>query len=160
MLTFGFLTGYAQETAPCEQTCKSASMLIYCSCSYTHHGLPVGEISYSFYALIADEGKPIHIDYYEDRGSSNNKVEYPATEKDVCELAHLLKELKVEDFNGYNEEELMCGGTTYRIYMEYSDGKKLEARWLTQHPKPEAAAAYGEINNFLRAIAQRQKNNK
>ena len=155
-LAIAFLMGHAQDATSCEKPSKETAKLIYCSCSETHHGLPVGEIRYSYYAFIADKPDSIHVEYYEDRGSSSEKKEYPATEEDRSQLAKMLEQLNVKELNGYNDVEEMCGGTTYRIYMEYSDGSKVNARWFTHSPKAKAAQAHSSIERSLRAIANRQ----
>lgn len=156
-LVFTFLSLQAQKTMQCEKQCHAVARLIYCSCSFTNYGLPEGEVSYSFYALVADEGKAIHVDFYEDRGSEKQKEEYSATKQDVCKLAKMLADMKVEELNGYNVDEQMSGGTSYRIHMEYADGKIITARWFTHHPKPEAEKAYNAIHRFLTTIANKAK---
>ena len=128
--------------------------MIYCSCAYTNYGLPVGEIRHSYYELIADEGKAPKVIYCEDRGDSK-KTEYRATQKDVTELSNILREKNIFKLNGYNVDEQMMGGTSYRIYMEFSSGEKLNATWFTHRPVALASDAYSTILRFMEKVTKR-----
>ena len=128
--------------------------LIYCSCSRTNHGLPAGEIQRSYYELIADEGTAPKVVYCEIRDDEPEKTEYPATEKDVSDLYQNLHDMGAFDLDGYHVEESMTGGSTYRIYMEFSNGSKVNATWFTHSPKRLAVEAYAVILSTLRGIAK------
>ena len=130
-------------------TCFAQRKLIYCSCAFTNYGLPVGEIKYSYYELIADKGKKPYVVYCEDRGEEPKKKNFPVTEKDVTTLYKILQDLNVEDLDGYNVNEDMMGGTSYRIHIEFADGKKVTASWFTHHPIEEAVSVYNTILRFL-----------
>ena len=54
----------------------------------------------------------------------------------------------------------MTGGTSYRIHVEFADGKQVTANWFTHTPKGEAVVAYETILRFLSGIAQRQQKKK
>ena len=140
------MTVYAQESLK--------SKLIYCSCSCTNHGLPAGEISRSYYELIADEGAAPKVVYCEIRDGEPEKTEYPATEQDVANLYQKLHDMGAFELDGYHVDEAMTGGSTYRIYMEFSNGNKVNATWFTHDPKPLAAETYAVILTTLRAITQ------
>ena len=126
--------------------------MIYCSCAYTNYGLPVGEIRHSYYELIADEGTDPKVIFYEDRGVDVKKTEYRATEQDVSGLSRILREKDAFVLNGYNVDEQMTGGTSYRVYMEFSSGEKLNAIWFTEKPLPLAMEVYGTILRSLKAV--------
>lgn len=131
--------------------------LIYCSCAYTNHGLPVGEISHSYYELIADSGKKPCVVYSENRGEEPERKTYAVAEKDVTELYNMLQHLKVDSLDGYNVSEDMTGGTSYRIHVEYADGRMVTANWFTHHPRGEAVVAYEAILRFLSSKAKTQR---
>ena len=134
--------------------------LLYCSCAYRKYGLPAGVVNYSYYELIADKGKKPHVIYAEENGLEPVKTVFPATEKDVAELYKTLQDLGVENLDGYNVSEDMTGGTSYRIHVEFADGKQVTANWFTHTPKGEAVVAYETILRFLSGIAQRQQKKK
>ena len=129
--------------------------LIYCSCAYTNYGLPAGNIRHSYYALIADEGVEPKVVYCEERDGDPEKCEYRATEEDISELTRVLRERDVFELNGYNVDEPMTGGTSYRIYMEFSTGEKLNATWFAEKPLPLATETYGTILRRLEAMTKR-----
>ena len=130
--------------------------MVYCSCSYTNYGLPVGEIQRSYYELIADEGMSPKVVFCEDRGDSE-KTEYEATEQDAETLSQLLRDMNVFRLNGYHADERMTGGTSYRIHMEFASGEKLNADWFTHNPLPLAAKAYSTILRHLMAATKRRE---
>ena len=135
---------------------ESQRKLFYCSCAYTNYGLPVGEIKYSYYELIADKGKKPVVVYCEDRDEGEpEKKRYPITEKDVTTLYNTLQDLKVDSLDGYQVSEDMNGGTSYRIHVEYADGRKVTASWFTHYPKGAAVAAYNTILRFLSSKAKK-----
>ena len=129
--------------------------MIYCSCAYTNYGLPAGNIRHSYYALIADEGVEPKVVYCEERDGDPEKCEYRATEEDVSELTSILRERDVFELNGYNVDEPMTGGTSYRIYMEFSTGEKLNATWYAEKPLALATETYGTILRRLKAVTER-----
>ena len=67
----------------------------------------------------------------------------------VDTLAQILAEAKVYKLAGYNYEEPICGGHSYRIYMEYSSGEKINAYWYGSKIKDEALLAYNTIVRFF-----------
>lgn len=127
---------------------KQEARLIYCSCAETQHGVPGA--SKIFYELIADEGTTPKV-------TECGKNEYPVTEKEVTELQQKLQELGVHDLNGYNQDDQLCGGSSYRIYMEYADGTKINATWATKQPLPLADKAYYAINSYLYNLVKSNK---
>ena len=67
----------------------------------------------------------------------------------VEELQKQLESHKVYKLNGYNYDEVLDGGTTHRIYMEYDSGEKVNAQWCGHKVKDEAWAAYWLIEKFF-----------
>lgn len=151
----GFLTTLTKKYQPIQSFPEGR--MTYCSCTYTNNGLPVGEIQHCYYELVADEGTKPKVIYCEDRGSDKKKKEYPATEQDISELTNLLKEINAFELDGYHVEERMTGGRSYRIYMEFSGGEKLNATWFTHSPRALAEEAYGTILRSLKAVTERAK---
>ena len=151
-LNFFFLLCVLSMTVYAQESLKSK--LIYCSCSCTNHGLPAGEISRSYYELIADEGTAPKVVYCEIRDDEPKKTEYPATEQDVANLYQKLHDMGAFDLDGYSVDEAMVGGSTYRIYMEFSNGNKVNATWFTQTPKDLAVDTYAVILRTLSGIAK------
>lgn len=77
------------------------------------------------------------------------RAEYPVDKSVVDSLAALLKERKVYKLDGYSLDEAITGGYAYRIYMEYSSGEKVNARWYGNNVKDEAVSAYRLIEGFF-----------
>lgn len=154
-LCLGVIACFAQKTTKGERP-QQQRLLLYCSCAYTNYGLPVGEISHSYYELIADDGKKPCVVYSENRGEGPDRKTYPVKESDVTELYNRLQDLKVDSLDGYNVSEDMTGGTSYRIHVEYADGRMVTANWFTHSPKGEAVVAYETILRFLSSKAVRE----
>ena len=149
----GFFTALTKKYEPTPPFPEGR--MIYCSCAYTNHGLPAGNIRHSYYELIADKGAAPKVVYCEERDGDPQKTEYRATEQDVNELTTILREKDVFGLNGYNVDEQMTGGTSYRIYMEFSTGEKLNATWYAEKPLPLATETYGTILRHLKTITER-----
>ena len=153
-MVMGFMVGNAQESSGDNQHQRK---LIYCSCAYRTSGLPVGEISYSYYALTADIGTDPYVTYSETRGDEPDKKNYPVTEADVDELYKLITQLEVKKLNGYDAIEEMPGVTTYRIHVEWADGTQATANWTNHAGSENATTAYNSILSKLSALAARQQ---
>lgn len=127
---------------------------------------PKGELTYCSYAqtgaaglgkdyceLIADEGKDPIIVVVLDEGNRFGDPEIRRTfEVDrsvVQDLAKLLVDNKVYRLDGYNLEEPISGGHSYRIYQEYSSGEHVDARWYGHGVKESALRAYAIIEHFF-----------
>ena len=149
----GFLTSVAKTSKPYAFYPKGK--MIYCSCSNTNYGLPSGELRYSYYEMIADEGTKPKVVYYEDWGNNSKKTEYSATAQDVEKLSNVLRDMNIFKLNSYIVDEPMTGGTSYRIHMEFSSGEKLNATWFTEDPKPLAIDAFATIMRNMQAITNR-----
>lgn len=154
-MVMGFMVGNAQESSGDNQ--QPQRKLIYCSCAYRTSGLPVGEISYSYYALTADIGTDPYVTYSETRGDEPDKKNYPVTEADVEELYNLIQQLEVKKLNGYDAVEEMPGVTTYRIHVEWADGTQATANWTNHADSEKAATSYNSLLSKLSALAARQR---
>ena len=124
--------------------------LLYCSFSETRHG-GLGKV---YCELIADPGtKPVihvRININNDlEPDSETKGDFNVSEKVVKDLRAQLASAKVYKLDGYSLDEELCGGATYRIYMEYSSGEKVNARWFGHNVNPDALAAYALIERFF-----------
>lgn len=126
--------------------------LIYCSFSETRHG----GLGKDYCELIADPGTKAQIKVRLNIGNhlegeeSAVSQDFTVRKKDVRALQDKLEEGKVKELNGYYLDEQMTGGATYRIYMEYSDGEKINASWFGHEVKAEAWAAYNMIVKYFR----------
>ena len=125
--------------------------LTYCSYSDTR----VAGLGKDYCELIADEGTEPVIHVRLNVGNdmmpegSDRKGDFTVDAATVESLREKLAEGKVHKLNGYDVEEGLCGGTIYRIYMEYSSGEKINARWHGHTIKDEAWAAYYLIRKFF-----------
>ena len=120
-------------------------------CSYSSTG--AAGLGKDYCELIADPGKTPKIVVALNMGNRFKDpeihAEYPAGQETVDSLAKMLAEAKVYKLNGYNVEEAITGGHSYRIYQEYDSGEKINARWYGHHVKQEAWAAYRMIEAFF-----------
>ena len=122
--------------------------LIYCSYSEDK----VGGLGKSYCELIADPGiaPKVHVVLDHDCfHSPERSAEYEVDTEVVSKLQEILLKGKVYQLNGYYVDEDMCGGTIYRIYMEYDSGDKVNARWYGHGIKAEAWEAFGLISNYF-----------
>lgn len=123
--------------------------LIYCS--YAQTG--AAGLGKDYCELIADEGAEPKIVVVLDEGNRFGDPEihstYPVDKSVVDELAKLLADNKVYRLNGYNLEEPISGGHSYRIYQEYSSGQHVDARWYGHGVKDSALRAYAIIEHFF-----------
>lgn len=128
--------------------CGPEGRLIYCSYSQTRHG----GLGKTYCELVADPGITPVIHARVNQGShfepaSRGDFEVDAAVRDSLETK--LREIKVWELDGYNVEENMTGGATYRIYLEFSSGEKINATWYGHDIKDEALKAYGMIKRFF-----------
>ena len=125
--------------------------LIYCSFSQTRHG----GLGKDYCELIADPGVKPQVKVRMNVGNdiegedASRKGDFDVKASVVKDLQGQLAEAKVYTLNGYFLDEQLCGGATYRIYMEYSSGEKVNASWFGHDVKPEAWEAYALIEKFF-----------
>lgn len=125
--------------------------LIYCSYSKNGHA----GLGKSYCELIADEGKEpqIVVSLYNDCHFRDAvKKTFTVTAAEVEKMRQLLEKGEVYKLDGYNHDEQLEGGATYRIYQEYLfEGTviKVNATWSGHEIKPEAMSAYAMIENFF-----------
>ena len=131
-----------------EEPVAPRGKLIYCSYASDRHA---GQ-GKSYCELIADVGKrpQVVVSLYNNcfYREAVHKT-FDVKEQDVERMQQLLAELEVYKLNGYKHNETLEGGTTYRIYMEYVSGEKVNAVWNGHHVKAEAASAYAAIERFF-----------
>ena len=95
---------------------------------------------------VAPKGKLIYCSYASDRHAGQGKS-YCELIADVGKRPQVV--VSLYNKNGYKHNETLEGGTTYRIYMEYVSGEKVNAVWNGHHVKAEAASAYAAIERFF-----------
>ena len=150
-LMFIMMTCWAQTTPKAK--------LIYCSCAETPYGVP--DKGKDYYELIADEGKTPRVVKCTDAGTNFAvKKDYNVTEDDVKRMQQILQDLDVGKLNGYNKNEDMTGGSSFRVYMEYADGSNINATWYTHQPTDLAVKTYNTILNTLSALFEQASQSK
>ena len=124
--------------------------LIYCSYSETRDG----GLGKSYCELIADpETQPrvvVRLDQdcrLEDVLPRNG--DFPVGASVVEQLQELLESNKVYMIDGYDYDEVLDGGYTRRIHLEYDSGDTVNAVWCGHDIKEEALDAYWLIVNFF-----------
>ena len=126
------------------------SELIYCSYSSTG----AAGLGKDYCELIADVDsipKVVVVLGQGNRfGDPEVKETYVVDKEAVLELQDLLGKNEVYKLDGYEVDEYITGGRTYRIYMEYSSGERINARWYGHDIKEEALAAYALISGFFK----------
>lgn len=136
-----------------ENPVQPEARLIYCSCAETPSGVPGrGKV---YYELVADVGKTPKVVVCRNAGMENEtKKEFPVTEAQVADFQQKLCRMDVSDIDGYNQDDRMPGGTIYRVYLEYADGKKINAIWQAEKPMSKAVNAYGVILSELSKLTK------
>ena len=128
---------------------KPSGDLVYCS--YARRG--AAGLGSDYCELIADPGSDPKVVVVINEGNRFDdpviRREYPAGKETVDSLARLLEDAKVYKLDGYRLEEAITGGHSYRIYMEYSSGDKVNAFWYGHGVKDNAIAAYNLIAHFF-----------
>ena len=123
--------------------------LIYCSYSCTG----AAGLGKDYCELIADTDSIPKVVVVLGRGNRFGDPEvnksYSIDKEKVLELQELLEKNEVYKLDGYEVDEHMTGGRTYRTYMEYSSGEKINARWYGHDIKEEALSAYALIARFF-----------
>ena len=128
---------------------KPKGSLTYCS--YSKAG--AAGLGKDYCELIADPDSVPRIVVVLDEGNRFGDPvtlqTYPVDASTVDTLQQLLLANKVYKLNGYNVDEAICGGYSYRIYMEYSSGDRVNARWYGHKVSDEAWSAYALIERFF-----------
>ena len=123
--------------------------LIYCSYSQTG----AAGLGKDYCELIADEGKDPVVVVVLDEGNRFGDPEirctYQVDRSIVDDLSKLLADNRIYRLDGYNLEEPITGGHSYRIYQEYSSGAHVDARWYGHGVKESALRAYAIIEQFF-----------
>lgn len=123
--------------------------LIYCS--YAKNG--AAGLGKDYCELIADPGSDPTVVVVLDEGNRFGdpviRRTFPVDRSVVDSLQQILSEKKVYKLNGYRVEEPISGGHSYRFYMEYSSGDKVDAFWYGSKIKDQAWDAYNTIERFF-----------
>ena len=83
-------------------------------------------------------------------GDPEIRAEYPVTTEEVQPLLDWLAANKVYKLNGYDRNEPISGGSSYRIDMRYGPGEEVMARWYGNKIKRQAIDAYNYIYAFFK----------
>ena len=122
---------------------------IYCSYSETR---PAGQ-GKDFCEFIADQEDSIKVVVCLNANSHfehQMRCEFvPIPKSKLTRLWNLLDELEPWKFDGYEQMGEEDGAPTYRIFMEYSDGRECNARWSIHNPKSDVVKAYQAIMSFF-----------
>ena len=167
----GKMTIFAEESMlfpmkPFLQTCILAMAFLFSACGPSP-AQPKGNLIYCSYSasraaglgksyceLIADPGTQPRVVVRLDQECRLEDVlpknaDIPVDASVVEQLQQLLASHKVYKLNGYRYDEVLDGGTTHRIYMEYDSGDKVDAVWCGHKVKEEAWSAYWLIERFF-----------
>ena len=120
-------------------------------CSYARTG--AAGLGKDYCELIADPGTTPKVVVVLDEGNRFGdpviRRTFEVDKKTVDSLQQLLLDNKVYKLDGYEVDEAICGGHSYRIYMEYSSGDKVNARWYGHNISDKALVAYALIERFF-----------
>ena len=125
-----------------------AGKLIYCSYSETG----VAGLGKNYCELIADTDsipKVVVVLDADCHFAAERRAEYTVGADVSDSLRAKLAASRVFELDGYSVDEMMTGGTIYRIYMEYDSGEKINARWYGHDIKPEAWDAFYLIKRYF-----------
>lgn len=129
--------------------------LVYCSYSKTG----AAGLGKDYCELIADPGADPVIKVVLNEGNRFNdptiRKEYPATTEALKEIQEWAKKNKIHKLNGYNLQERISGGTTYRVYLEYDSGDSIDIRWYGHNVDKEASAAYAYVSSYFQPWRER-----
>lgn len=131
---------------------KQYADLIYASCAATHHG----GLGKDFFEMYNDPGtEPKIVAVFGFDTPQYTKKEYPITAEEVKGLQEKLYKIDLEEIREYHRDDMMMGGTTYRVHLEFADGDQITADWSTHEPLQEAATVYATIENYLSKLTKK-----
>ena len=123
--------------------------LIYCS--YSRSGS--AGLGKEYCELIADPGSEpkvvVALNIGNRFGDPEINEEFPVEAAVAESLRESLEKMKAYKLDGYEVDEPITGGYGHRIYLEYSSGEKITARWYGHNIKDSAIAAYNFIERFF-----------
>ncbi|MCR5840480.1 MAG: hypothetical protein K6G86_00205 [Bacteroidales bacterium] len=141
-MTIGFLGLGCQAKAP-------KGKLTYCR----YYCFETASVSKNYCELIAEPGADPKVSVVLGEGNRFQKpeirAEYPVSAEDVQALQDWLAANKVFRLNGYDVNEPISGGSSYRIDMRYDSGETIMARWYGNKIKPKAIDAYNYLYFFF-----------
>jgi hypothetical protein len=125
---------------------------------------PKGNIIYCCYAntrndgwgrhfceLINEKGKTTVVVYYYNRNMEKPDERHYEVGAEVAEqMEAMIREKKYYEIDGYKVIEHMMGGSTKRVYMEFSTGEHINAEWFAEKPDKLAESAYLDIVEFFK----------
>ena len=142
IMTIGFLGLGCQAKAP-------KGKLTYCR----YYCFETASVSKNYCELIAEPGADPKVSVVLGEGNRFQKpeirAEYSVTAEDVQALQDWLAANKVFRLNGYDVNEPISGGSSYRIDMHYDSGETIMARWYGNKIKPKAIDAYNYLYFFF-----------
>ena len=142
IMTIGFLGLGCQAKAP-------KGKLTYCR----YYCFETASVSKNYCELIAEPGADPKVSVVLGEGNRFQKpeirAEYPVTAEDVQALQDWLAANKVFRLNGYDVNEPISGGSSYRIDMHYDSGETIMARWYGNKIKPKTIDAYNYLYFFF-----------
>ncbi len=142
IMTIGFLGLGCQAKAP-------KGKLTYCR----YYCFETASVSKNYCELIAEPGADPKVSVVLGEGNRFQKpeirAEYPVSAEDVQALQDWLAANKVFRLNGYDVNEPISGGSSYRIDMRYDSGETIMARWYGNKIKPKAIDAYNYLYFFF-----------
>ncbi len=142
IMTIGFLGLGCQAKVP-------KGKLTYCR----YYCFETASVSKNYCELIAEPGAAPKVSVTLREGNRFGEpeihAEYPVTAEEVQPLLDWLAANKVYKLNGYDRNEPISGGSSYRIDMHYDSGETIMARWYGNKIKPKAIDAYNYLYFFF-----------
>lgn len=142
IMTIGFLGLGCQAKAP-------KGKLTYCR----YYCFETASVSKNYCELIAEPGADPKVSVVLREGNRFGEpeihAEYSVTAEEVQPLLDWLAANKVYKLNGYDRNEPISGGSSYRIDMHYDSGETIMARWYGNKIKPKAIDAYNYLYFFF-----------
>lgn len=134
-----FAAAWAQTPAP-------EGNIIYCSYANTRND----GWSRHFCELVNENGKTTVVVYDYNHGMEQPDERHYEVTADVAEqMEAMIRENKYYEIDGYKVFDSMMGGSTKRVYMEFSTGEHINAEWFAEKPNPLAVSAYADIAKFF-----------
>ena len=83
------------------------------------------------------------------------RKEYPGTTEALKEIQEWAKKNKIYKLDGYDLQERISGGTTYRVRLEYDSGDSITIRWYGHGVDEQASSAYAYVSSYFRPWRER-----
>lgn len=128
--------------------------LVYCSYSKTGSA----GLGRDYCELVGNPGAAPVVNVVlneNDRNEPEIRKEYPATAEALKEIQEWAEKSQIYLLNGYNQEEKVPGGSTYRVYLEFDSGDRIDIRWYGHNVNQQASAAYDHVSSFFEPWRER-----